>query len=57
MGATYWIARTQVDLAELALAQRSTADARAHLVAAQRSVDQYGYGGLQQRNDRLAADL
>lgn len=56
LAAPYWIARTQIDLAELAVARGGpgSADATRDLLdAAQGAVDRYGYAGLQRRIDKL----
>ncbi len=56
MQAPYWIARTQIDIAELAAARGGPGDADAArdlLGAVQRAVDHYGYAGLQRRIDTL----
>jgi len=58
MQAPYWIARTQADLADLALARDADGDTRQAwdlIDTAQRTVDHYGYAGLQPRIDRLVA--
>lgn len=56
LAAPYWIARTQLDLAELAVARGGPGDADATsdlLDNVQRAVDHYGYAGLERRIDRL----
>ena len=56
LAAPYWIARTQIDIAELAAARGGPGDADAArdlLGAVQRAVDHYGYAGLQRRIDTL----
>ena len=58
--APYWIARNRIDLAELCLARCAGDDLSAahdHLDQAQRTVDEYGYAGLQPRIDRLRRQL
>lgn len=56
----YWIARTQLDLAELAIARHSPTDAataRDFIAQAQRGIDGYGYGGLKPQAERLLQPL
>jgi len=58
--APYWIARTQLDLAELCVARQGatdTATARELIAQAQRAVDQYGYAGLTPQAERLLQRL
>ena len=60
MQAPYWIARTQLDLAELSLARQGPTDAataRELIQQAQRGIADYGYGGLQPQADRLLQRL
>jgi len=60
MQAPYWIARTQLDLAELCIARKGPTDAAAarELIGqAQRTVDQYGYAGLTPQAERLLQRL
>jgi hypothetical protein len=56
--APYWIARTQLDLAELCLARQGPGDPGRTdelLDSVQQAVDRYGYHGLDARLDRLSA--
>jgi tetratricopeptide (TPR) repeat protein len=58
--APYWIARTQLDLAELAIARQGPTDpaiARDHIQQAQSGIETYGYAGLLPRVERLLARL
>ncbi len=55
-GALPYSSRTQLDLAELAIARGGPGDADGAsdlLGTVQRAVDQYGYAGLQRRIDKL----
>jgi tetratricopeptide (TPR) repeat protein len=58
MHAPYWIARTQLDLAELCIARQHPADsekARDLIQTARGSAERHGYGGLLPRIERLLA--
>ena len=58
--APYWIARTQLDLGELAITRRDPTDAataRELIQQAQRGIDEFGYGGLTPRVERLLQRL
>ena len=58
--APYWIARTQLDLAELCGARRNPTDtdtARDLIQQVRHSAEQHGYGGLLPRAHRLSAVL
>ena len=58
--APYWIACTELDLAELCVTRRGPDDsaaARDHIQQAQRAIDQYGYAGLSPRAERLLQRL
>jgi hypothetical protein len=60
IGASYWTARTQLDLAELFVTRRGATDSDAalgQLQEVERSVERYGYRGLLPRIDRLRTGL
>ena len=60
MQAPYWIARTQLDLAELCVARQGPTDAataRDLIGQAQQAVEHYGYAGLTPQAERLLQRL